>query len=254
MDREKEGYWTPLEKQFRDYLLTPITWPFRFVPQAPNIVTTLGFFVLLYAMWDFFATHDLGRQIWLLAFAWITDFFDGPIARNNHMITALGTALDHARDYCIMFWMIALSFLIAVNTGEIWLLGPLLTLTVLGLAGVMAGTFLYQREKRKENTELTFGAFIREFLLHELVTTVTARIHTTVLAVGGVLYIAGAVWGSVYTIAGILFLLLQLFLLGFYIHEIWEVRYEDQAMKIRAMLQRKIEDLEKRLEPKKKVK
>ena len=196
---EKEGYFTPLEKQVRDYILIPITWPFKFIPYAANILTIIGFGILFYAIYDFYIYHSFERQIWLLTAAWITDFFDGPIARNNNNVTALGTAMDHIRDYFIGFWMLVLMFFITGEHQEYWMVSWLIVLTILGLFGVITGTILFQREMRRESAPVPYLKFLSNFLLEDLVTSVTARIHTVVLAFGGVFYIAGAAWGKYYS-------------------------------------------------------
>lgn len=246
--QEKEGYWTPLEKQARDYIFFPITWLFKFFANAANILTVIGFGVLIYAVYDFFIFHDYERQIWLLAAAWITDLLDGPIARNNNHVTAFGTAADHIRDYCISFWMLALAFFISNANPELWFVNGILALTILGLLGVFTQTLMYQKEKWKVAEQKSYPAFLRDFLLNDLVTTVTARIHTALLAVAGVLYIVAAVWGSPYTEISVMLLLVQLFVLGFYIHEIYQAKYEDQAYRLRIALQAEITKLRSRVQ------
>lgn len=251
---EKEGYWTPFEKQVRDYILLPITWPFKFIPYAANILTITGFGILFYAIYDFYLLRDFERQIWLLTWAWLTDFLDGPIARNNNNVTALGTAMDHIRDYFIGFWMIVLIFFITEAHPDYWMINWLIVLTIIGLLGVIAGTILFQREMRKESAPVPYLKFLHDFLLQDLVTSVTARIHTVVLAVAGVLYIAGVTWGELYSRIGIVLLLIQLFILGFYNHEIHQARYEDKSFKIHKKMQEKIGELEDLLDRIKKTK
>ncbi|MBI2035739.1 MAG: CDP-alcohol phosphatidyltransferase family protein [Candidatus Liptonbacteria bacterium] len=244
---EKEGYWTPLEKQVRDYIFLPITWPFKFIPHAANILTMIGFGILFYAIYDFYIYESYSRQIWLLTAAWLTDLFDGPIARNNNDVTAFGTAADHIRDYFISFWMLTLAFFITADSPQFWPVYWILVFTILGLLGVIAGTLLFQKEKRGERPWGGYLDFFREFLLKDLVTSVTARIHTVIMAIGGVFYIAGAALGDVYAKTGVVILIIQLFVLGFYNHEIHEARYEDRAHKIRNILQEKIRELEEKL-------
>ncbi len=240
---EREGYWTPLEKQTRDYLLLPVTLPLKLIPYAANILTFGGFLILFYAIYDFYLTRNFERQIWLLGLAWLTDLFDGPTARNNNNVTAIGTAADHIRDYCISFWMVVLAFHITGNTPELWPVYWILGLTIVGLVGVVTHTIIYQREKRKEKKTDTYRSFVKSFLLNDLVTSITARIHTVVLAVGGVSYIAGVTWGNFYTRLGMVLLLLQLFILGFYMHEIFQIQYEDRARKMQEARQRRIKKL-----------
>ena len=245
---EKEGYWTPFEKQVRDYIFLPITWPFKFIPHAANLLTLIGFGILIYAIYDFYIYEDYSRQIWLLTAAWLTDLFDGPIARNNNDVTAFGTAADHIRDYFISFWMLSLGFFITAENSNYWVVYSLLIITIVGLLGVITGTLLFNKEKRGERPGDTYWKFLSEFLIHDLVTSVTARIHTVVMAVGGIFYIAGAAWGSFYSDVGVILLVIQLFILGFYNHEIYQSRYEDQKYKIHMKLREKINELEEKLE------
>ncbi len=245
---EKEGYWTPFEKQVRDYIFLPITWPLSFIPYAANILTITGFGILFYAIYDFYLYGDYGRQIWLLTAAWLTDLFDGPTARNNNNVTAFGTAGDHIRDYFISFWMLVLAFFITAAHPEFWPVYWILVFTIVGLLGVITGTLLYQKEMRGERPSGGYFKFFQEFLLKDLVTTVTARIHTVILAVGGIFYVAGAAWGDIYSKTGVVFLIIQLFALGFYNHEIHEARYEDRAYKIRKKMQETIKELEEKIE------
>lgn len=246
----REGFWTPLEKYGRDYLLWPLTRPLGIIPQAANIITIIGFGILGFAIYDFFKSFSFERQIWLLAAAWLTDFIDGPTARNNNSITAFGTVADHVRDYLIGFWMIALSFYISWSHGY-WFMYWILSITIVGLFGIMFGNMLFQKEKRQEKPDISFFEFYKDFLLKDLVTTITARIQTVILAFGGVFYIAGEVWGQSYTNAGIVLLLIHLFVIGFYVHEVLQVRYEERAYQIRAALQDEIKKLRAKLKQRK---
>lgn len=247
MDKNpREGFWTPLEKYGRDYLLWPLTRPLGIIPQAANIITLVGFGILGYAIYDFFQNFSFERQIWLLAAAWLTDFIDGPTARNNNSVTALGTIADHVRDYLIGFWMIALSYYISWSHNY-WFMYWVLSITLAGLFGIMLGNMLFQKEKRRERPNISFFEFYKDFLLRDLVTTITARIQTTVLAFGGVFYIAGEVWGKPHTNTGIILLLIHLFIIGFYVHEVLQVRYEERAYQVRAALQDEIKKLRARL-------
>src|SRR6185295_15502785 len=109
------------------------------------------------AIVDFYLTRNFERQIWLLGAAWLTDLFDGPTARNNKNITAFGTAADHIRDYCISFWMVVLAFHITAARHELWPVYWILSFTILGLLLIVTHNVLYQREKRKERTQSSFG-------------------------------------------------------------------------------------------------
>jgi phosphatidylglycerophosphate synthase len=250
-EEEKEGYWTPLEKYVRDYLFTPLTWLLGFIPYAANILTVGRFMILFWAMLDFLFYHNpIERQVWFVAVAWTTDLLDGPTARNNKNITAFGTIADHAADFFLILWMLFLSFYI---TGSLEKLASILMYTALaattfGMLLVPMGMWLFKREKRAERPDQPYLDFIQEFLLKDLVTTVGARVHTGLIAFGVVFYLAGAIWhGDFYLYAGAVLLLVQLVSLGFYLHEIFQARYENRMYKMRLAFQRRIADLEETL-------
>ena len=45
-----------------------------------------------------------------LIIAIMTDFFDGPMARNNNEVTSLGTYMDHIADWSVILWVIFLFY------------------------------------------------------------------------------------------------------------------------------------------------
>ena len=249
-DKEREGYWTPLEKMARAHLLWPLTRPLGIIPQAANILTVTGFFILVAAIIDFYYRRQLERQIWFLTFAWLTDFFDGPIARNNNSVTAFGTAADHTRDYFLGFWMIFLSLHFTPSVGNFAILMHwIFLLSFFGSLGIMCEFWLYSRAKRRERKAQPYSIFLKEFLLNDLVTSATARGHTFVFAAGDIFYIAGIAWEKdFYKVIGAILLVLQLVILGFYLHELWWQKYEDRIYKIRKALQSKIKDPEEILQ------
>lgn len=253
-DGEKEGYWTPLEKYIRDYLFTPITWILGFIPYAANILTVSRFLIVFWAILDFlFYRNPIERQVWFLTIAWITDLFDGSTARNNNNITAFGTIADHTADFFLTLWMLFLSFYITL---DFFIASPLeelavitmyavLLLTTIGMFLVAIGMWLFKRDKRAERPNQPYFEFIQEFLLKDLITTVGARIHTGLAAFGIIFYLAGAIWKNIFYVqVGAVILVVQLFSMGFYLHEIWQARYEDRAYKIRQALEKKIKELE----------
>lgn len=247
-DEEKEGYWTPLEKRYRDWFFRPITRILGIIPHAANCLTILGFGILFWAMIDLlYFKNAIGRQVWFLTAAWLTDLFDGPAARNNNDVTAFGTITDHTRDLLLILWMIFLSFYATalLERTAMILMYSILTLTAAGMFGVAIGMYFCQREKRRERPEQPCLEFMREFLLKDLVTTVGARVHTALTAFGMVFYLAGFVWkNEFYFITGAVLMVAQLASLGFYLHEVFQAQYEDRAYKIRMALQRKITELE----------
>jgi len=244
----KEGYWTPLEKYVRDYLFTPITWILGSVPHAANILTVMRFLIVLWAALDFLFYHNpVERQIWFLTIAWITDLLDGPTARNNNDVTAFGTIADHTADFVLTIWMIILSFYFTSLLGglTVILINTILAVTAVGMLLMALGMWLFMHEKRNERCDQPYLAFIQEFLLKDLITTIGARIHTTISAFGIIFYLAGAIWkNNFYLQTGAVLLVIQLFSMGFYLHEIWQARYEDRAYKIRRALEKRVKELE----------
>lgn len=247
-EAEHEGYWTPLEKYVRDYLLTPITWILGFIPYAANILTVSRFFIVFWAMLDFLFYHNpVERQIWFLTIAWLTDLLDGSTARNNNNITAFGTIADHTADFFLTLWMLFLSFYLTTIFGELAaiMMFTVLSLTAVGTILVALGMWLFMREKRSERSNQPYFDFMQEFLLKDLVTTISARIHTGLAAFGIIFYLAGAIWKNIfYFQIGAIILMVQLFSMGFYLHEIFQARYEDRAYKIRRTLERRIKEFE----------
>lgn len=253
-NEEKEGYWTPLEKRWRDYLFWPLTWSVKKIPYAANSLTVIGFLILFWAMMDFlYYKQPLNRQIGFLIAAWLTDLFDGPIARNNKNVTAFGTAADHTRDYCLGFWMIFLSFNVTAQLKEslpttINMIYAILFLTLAGLMGIIYGNWVFAKEKRLERADQPYALFLQEFLLKDLNTTLTARIHTFILALGYILYLIGAnELNFFYLQMGVILLIAQLLILGFYLHELLWQKYEDNTYKLRLKMQNKIKILEEAL-------
>lgn len=243
--RDKEGYWTPLEKDIRDFALRPLTWPLKPFPQAANFITIAGFLILLWAIADFVLYRSFERQVWFLLAGWLTDFIDGPTARNNNAITAFGTAADHTRDSLLGLWMIFLIGFGGAGSANAWLIYSLLGMTIAGKIGNIYGIFLFAKEKRSEKQNMSDNEFWREFLLKDLITTITARVHTAIFASGGIIYIAGlAGWGIAYSNTGAILLTVQLFILGFYLHETFQARYEEKAYRLRMLFQEKIKNLE----------
>lgn len=257
MIKEKEGYWTPLEKRWRDWFFAKIglTRLLGFIPYAANILTITGFGILFWAITDFvYFRNSISRQVWFLVAAWLTDLFDGPTARNNKNVTAFGTFADHTRDLLIILWMIYLCFNVTALLDNLTalIMYSVLTLTTVGMLGIAFGIWLYQREKRRERPEQQYFSFIQEFLLKDLITTVGARIHTTLTALGVIFYLTGAIWkNNFYFNIGAIILIIQILSLGFYLHEVFEAQYEDRAYRIRRGLEKRIKKLEELLKRRK---
>lgn len=102
--RRKDGFLTALEKNWRDWLFTPLTKFFRLTGIRANHITYVGFILIAAAIWMYFKDYELKWQILVLTFAGLSDMIDGPTARNNDDITILGTWLDHIRDGALVAW------------------------------------------------------------------------------------------------------------------------------------------------------
>ena len=238
----KEGYWTPLEKKWRDWFFKriKITDIFAAIGIKANHLTAMGFAVLIWAIFDlFYLKNDIGRQIWFLTLAWITDLLDGPVARNNGNVTASGTLLDHTRDFLLILWMIFLSIYVTKSFGwpALFIMNAILSVTAVGMFLILLGMWLYQREKRRERQDQPYFEFMKEFLLSDLVTTIGARLHTGITAFGMIFYLAGIIWkNNFYFYTGIIILIIQLVSLGFYLHEVFQAEYEDKVYRMRLLL------------------
>ncbi len=74
-----------------------------------NFLTSARFWLLGLAVSAFFQNETLAVQTNFLFIAIITDFFDGPLARNNNEVTELGTYMDHVGDWGVVLWVIFLN-------------------------------------------------------------------------------------------------------------------------------------------------
>ncbi len=244
-EEEKEGYWTPLEKKWRDRFFKQIktTDIFAAMGIRANHLTTIGFFILIWAIFDlFYLKNNIGRQIWFLISAWITDLLDGPVARNNNNVTALGTLLDHTRDFLLILWMISLGVYMtkSFEWPTLFIMNVILSVTAICMFLILLGLWLYQREKRRERQNQPYFEFMKEFLLSDLVTTIGARLHTGLTAFGMIFYLAGTIWkNNFYFYVGIILLIIQLVSLGFYLHEVFQAEYEDKVYRMRLFLKNK---------------
>jgi len=244
-EEEKEGYWTPLEKKWRDWFFKQIkiTDIFAVMGVKANHLTIMGFAILIWAIFDlFYLKNDIRRQIWFLTLAWITDLLDGPVARNNDNVTALGTFLDHARDFLLILWMIFLSIYVtkSLEWPVAFIMNSILSVTAMCMFLILLGMWLYQREKRRERRNQPYFEFMKEFLLSDLVTTIGARLHTGLTAFSMIFYLAGMLWkNSFYFYTGIILLIIQLVSLGFYLHEVFQAEYEDKVYRMRLFLMNK---------------
>jgi len=103
--KRKDGFLTALEKNWRDFLLKPLTNLFFKANISANQITYAGFFLILLAVYMHLANYALKWQFIVLVLAAISDAIDGPTARNNDNVTIKGTWLDHIRDGILVAWV-----------------------------------------------------------------------------------------------------------------------------------------------------
>lgn len=226
----REDPFTRKEKEVRDNAMERIgITRLLCFPHAANTVSAIGLGVFFYAIADYALTHSLLRQVYLLGIAWFTDLIDGPIARKNNMVTALGTVLDHGRDYLMFSWMIILALLnirhipdlyktfyllIAISTGILLIILLKYVLRYMNLRRIFA----------EQNGHLTIlrreFRFFRWYLQRHLQTTAVGRGSIASFAVGDLLFLAGVdVESSILLFVGMFVLFLQPVFLGGYLYE-----------------------------------
>ncbi len=115
---------TDLETKWRDRALRPLTRRMRGV--SPNAVTIVGFLLTAALVWLFWVRAALGLIFIGMLLAGLTDMLDGPLARNNGRVTALGAKLDWWRDLAltivigvalVLYNILAMEFLVWFLTG-----------------------------------------------------------------------------------------------------------------------------------------
>lgn len=227
---EREDPITRKEKELRDNVMERIgITRLMCFPHAANIISAIGLGVFLYAVADYALTRSLLRQVYLLGIAWFTDLIDGPIARKNNRVTALGTALDHGRDYLMFSWMIALALLnirripdpfktfyllIAISTGILLII----------LLKYVVRYLTLRRLFREQNGYLTAMRcefrFFRWYLRRHLQTTAFGRGSIASFAVGDLLFLSGVdIESTALLFIGMFILFLQPVFLGGYLYE-----------------------------------
>ncbi len=117
--RRKDDMITALEKNWRDWALRPLTALFRILGIRANLVTSVGFILIAWAVWLHFTGGSLLSQFIFLVLAAVSDAIDGPTARNNDDVTVLGTWLDHLRDLFLIVWSTYLIYRYNLLSGEI---------------------------------------------------------------------------------------------------------------------------------------
>ncbi|MDO8560732.1 MAG: CDP-alcohol phosphatidyltransferase family protein [bacterium] len=125
-----------------------------------NFITTCRFWLLLNAILLFFSGSQPAHQAIILAVAIATDFFDGPAARTNNEVTALGTYMDHIGDWGVVLWVIFLSFWYE-TVSQISLIA---TLVVIGIVFLTTITKYRKFRDPKGSASVNISAFAEEEL------------------------------------------------------------------------------------------
>lgn len=142
---------------------------------AANFLTSARFGLLVYALSLFFSEAPLARQTEILFFAIVTDFFDGPLARNNDEVTELGTYLDHTGDWTIAIWVFFLNFWYSAS--------PLATLIPAFAVLPLLFSVYIMKFKKFFDPESSLLANLKGFAAEELQTDVWGRLQFLLLAI-----------------------------------------------------------------------
>ena len=239
-----------------------------------NLVTLYGLFLwtqLLWIIgaWFFSSEHvriysvsayffDLTRPT-VLAVAILTieiflsDLIDGPLARVNNQVTALGTILDHTRDYITAFT--ALFFLLAITIAS-------RDITILILECAAIGSFIcvmayhaklmrlyaYSRNLHRSGDlhKKVTGTLeaMREFALEQYQTKLTGRIQFSTMAASIVLGLFHyGIESQTLFILFLVVLVCSIMATSYYLYELWGEYYE----KWQKLMQEKSQELKEKL-------
>lgn len=151
-----------------------------------NFITGSRFWLLIEAILLFFAGAPLARQAEILTAAIITDFIDGPTARTNNEVTALGTYMDHIGDWTVVLWTIFIA---------LWHVTILpASLLIISLAIILILFFIYAAKFHKfYDQEASWFANASTFAAEELQTDAWGRAQFVCLCIA----LFGAIFVSV---------------------------------------------------------
>ncbi|MCI0680326.1 CDP-alcohol phosphatidyltransferase family protein [bacterium] len=207
-------------------------------PSLPN-------FFSLTTAWGNFTEGSLVVISFLTVEIFATDFLDGPIARINKRVTALGTLLDHTRDYLAGFSVFSFLLVLTLRIGDIWVY--LLSIFVFaGLAAILvhgvAHGYQFTKFEIKYDPLPTsslyaqakkIGAIGKKFALEEYQTRLTGRLQFASTAASGMVglffYAFEYLWLDILFTA---LLAITLLITGVYLYELWGDYYEKWHMKM----------------------
>lgn len=221
-----------------------LRWLFNLeVPKIYSISATFGYYLTYNPAW---------LLSWQILEIFLTDIIDGPLARLNLSVTALGTFLDHFRDYKIG----SISFLILITLTIEDAYMEVLVLELAALAGFM-GIFIYHskffRLKFKNHEFRNSGfwgkikeriEFLCDFALNEYQTDLIGRIQfgATAFAIcSGLFYFATQ--NDFIHIAFIISMTASIAVTYFYLYKLWGRHME----KLRESMQEKSDRMKEKL-------
>lgn len=173
---------------------------------------------------------------WLILEIFLTDTIDGPLARVNQKVTALGTFLDHFRDYKIGFVAIILlvTFAVKERKWEVLVIESFLLIAFFGIF-IYHLKFLFLKWRAYESCHRfgeklwfrEFVEFLRDFALNEYQTDLLGRFQFGVMAFGlcsGLFYHATGLF-SIY-ITFLVSVVAGLVMASLYLYKLWGDYYE----------------------------
>ena len=198
---DKEHSITAKEKGWRDWFFRPLSYVCRKIGIRANHVTVFGFFLVLLQIYYF----SIGENVYGLLSAItaaFTDMIDGPIARfkytkdGNDDVTAVGTFLDHFRDYFLTFSFCYFAFFYG---GIVRPIETVLAIIIfLIYLGIFIGTIIKLRKFRVQNNNIENN--MNGFLLPDMQTSFWGRAQFFLVISGTILLFFGYMTDTLFLI------------------------------------------------------
>lgn len=163
----------------------------------------------------------------------LTDLLDGPIARVNNSVTALGTILDHTRDYLAVFTALFFLFTFTITSGDT--LFVILECAVIGEFTLvmiyhqkLLRLFMRSEGRSKELSSIKGRILLmRRFALEAYQTSLTGRIQFWTLgaSIGSGLF-HYATQNVAWTWLFVMSLVLAIMATSYYLYELWGEHYK----------------------------
>ena len=216
--KRKDDYLTALEKNWRDFLMKPLTNLFYKIGITANQVTYVGFALIFGGIWMHFYNYDIKWQLIILTLAGISDAIDGPTARNNDNVTIKGTWLDHIRDMLLVAWATYLLYYYSLLSLEIIIVVWALQLLILW---VTLKDFILRYLKKISDEETK--VLIENFSLDDLQASVIGRLQFFFWALGyGFLLLALILSAPILITIGHSLILIEILFAGLNLMEIYK--------------------------------